>query len=138
MPADNKFLLEYQKQLRQLDSDLKDVKTSQRDLMKGVKAADQLWKAAATQDIESLSIKAIKAGQNGLRKRMENLRPELGGDEQKMYDAYKAVIDEADRVMNVATGTLYGWVNNIGLGLQVLLITLLVYYSWRRIKRMGY
>ena len=101
VPADNKFLLEYQKQLRQLDSDLKDVKTSQRDLMKGVKAADQLWKAAATQDIESLSIKAIKAGQNGLRKRMENLRPELGGDEQKMYDAYKAVIDESDRVMNV-------------------------------------
>lgn len=101
VPADNKFLLEYQKQLRQLNSDLKDVTAAQRDLMKGVKAADQLWKAAQTQDIESLSIKAIKAGQNGLRKRMENLRPELGGDEQKMYDAYKAVIDEADRVMNV-------------------------------------
>ena len=101
VPPDNKFLLEYQKQLRQLNSDLKDVTTAQRDLMKGVKAADQLWKAARTQDIESLSIKAIKAGQNGLRKRMENLRPELGGDEQKMYDAYKAVIDEADRVMNV-------------------------------------
>lgn len=47
-------------------------------------------------------------------------------------------IDLADRVMNVATGSIYGWVNNIGLGMQVLLITLLVYYSWRRIKRMGY
>lgn len=101
VPTDNKFLLDYQKQLRQLNSDLKDVTTAQRDLMKGVKAADQLWKAAQTQNIESLSIKAIKAGQNGLRKRMENLRPELGGDEQKMYDAYKAVIDEAERVMNV-------------------------------------
>ena len=98
---DNENLVAYQKQLRQLNSDLKDVTAAQRDLMKGVKAADQLWKAAKTQDIESLSIKAIKAGQNGLRKRMENLRPELGGDEQKMYDAYKAVIDEADRVMNV-------------------------------------
>ena len=47
-------------------------------------------------------------------------------------------IDLADRVMNVATGSIYGWVNNIGLGMQVLLITLLVYYSGRRIKRMGY
>ena len=101
VPTDNKFLLDYQKQLRQLNSDLKDVTTAQRDLMKGVKAADQLWKAAATQDIESLSIKAIKAGQNGLRKRMDNLRPELGGDDAKMYDAYKAVIEEADRVIKV-------------------------------------
>ena len=42
------------------------------------------------------------------------------------------------RVMHVFTGSFYGWVNNIGLGMQVLLITLLVYYSWRRIKRMGY
>ena len=47
-------------------------------------------------------------------------------------------IDLADRVMNVASGTLYGWVENIGLGMQVLFITLLTYYSWRRIKRMGY
>ena len=101
VPADNKFLLDYQKQLNQLKKDLDDVKAANRDLMKGVKAADQLWKAAKDEDIERLSIKAIKAGQNGLRKRMDNLRPELGGDEQKMYDAYKAVIDEADRVMNV-------------------------------------
>lgn len=42
------------------------------------------------------------------------------------------------RVMHVFTGSFYGWVNNIGLGMQVLFITLLVYYSWRRIKRMGY
>ena len=42
------------------------------------------------------------------------------------------------RIMHIFTGSIYGWVNNIGLGMQVLLITLLVYYSWRRIKRMGY
>ena len=47
-------------------------------------------------------------------------------------------IDLADRVMNVASSTFYGWQNDLGLGMQVLLITLLTYYSWRRIKRMGY
>ena len=101
VPADHPGLLDYQKQLRQLKKDLNDVTTAERDLMRGVKAADQLWKAAQSQDIESLSVKAIKAGQNGLRKRMDNLRPELGGDEARLYEAYKAVIEEADRVVKV-------------------------------------
>ena len=101
IPKDNPQLLNYQNQLRSLDKDLKDVQKAQRDFLRGAKAADQLWKAAQEQNIESLSFRAIKAGQNGLRKRQEGLSP---GDAKDMQDwrIIKQVIDEADRVVKEA------------------------------------
>lgn len=101
IPKDNPQLLNYQNQLRSLDKDLKDVQKAQRDFLRGAKAADQLWKAAQEQNIEILSFRAIKAGQNGLRKRQEGLSP---GDAKDMQDwrIIKQVIDEADRVVKEA------------------------------------
>ena len=45
---DDAALVAYQTQLKKLTSDLRDVTQAQNELVKGVKAADKLWKAAAT------------------------------------------------------------------------------------------
>jgi len=118
VPKDNPDLLNYQNQLKALDSQLKDVQKAQRDFLKGAKAADQLWKAAGEGNIESLSFRSIKAGINGLKKRQEGLSP---GDAQDMKDwrIIKEVIDEADRVMKQAGADVQNVVQTIREGGKV-------------------
>ena len=118
VPKDNPDLLNYQQQLRGLESQLKDVQKAQRDFLKGAKAADQLWKAAGEGNIESLSFRSIKAGINGLKKRQEGLSP---GDAQDMKDwrIIKEVIDEADRVMKQAGADVQNVVQTIREGGKV-------------------
>ncbi len=94
----NKHLLEYQKNLRGLTRDLNDVTRAQGELVKGVKAADQLWKAAQEGNIERLSVKNIKAGQRGLEQRMLNLKPD-DAEDKKVLAAFKAVIEESNIVI---------------------------------------
>ena len=94
---DHQGLISYRKQLRGLERDLKDVRTTMSDYMKGVKAADQLWQAYTTGNIEGLSIKARKAGVNGLKKRVENLNAEDPQDAEYLR-AYKIIIEETERV----------------------------------------
>lgn len=47
-------------------------------------------------------------------------------------------IDLYDRVMNVTTGTLFGWTFEIGAGMQLLAVILLTWFSWHRLKKMPY
>lgn len=98
---DNKTLLDYRHQLKELKKDLDDVNRTMKDYTRGVKAADELLKAAETGTIEKLSMKAIKSGANGLRKRIENIQPDtLSPEDQQAYRIIKQVIDEADNVVN--------------------------------------
>lgn len=60
VPDDNPALLEYRKQLRRLNSDLKDVNTTMKDYTRGVKAAGELYRHYAMGNIEDMSIKAIR------------------------------------------------------------------------------
>ena len=98
---DHQGLLSYRQQLKELKSDLNDVNKTIKDYTRGVKAADELLKAAEVGNMESLSMKAIKAGQNGLKKRIENIQPDtLNAEELKAYRIIKQVIEEADGVVN--------------------------------------
>jgi len=98
---DDKRLIDFRQQLKGLKSDLDDVNRTMKDYTRGVKAADELLKAAETGTIESLSMKAIKAGANGLRKRIENIKPNtLSPEDQQSYRIIEQVIDEADNVVN--------------------------------------
>ena len=87
-------LVGYQQQLKRLKSDLNDVTRAQNELVKGVKAADKLWKAAETGTMESLSVKEIKTGQRGMQARMQNLQPSK--ENADMLRAMKAAIEEGD------------------------------------------
>lgn len=102
VPKDNPQLLNYQNMLRSIKKDYDDVMKAQRDFMRGAKAADQLWKAAQEQNIESLSFRSIKSGISGLRKRQEGLS---AGDAKDMQDwrIIQNVIQEADRIVKEAT-----------------------------------
>lgn len=94
-------LKSYQKQLADLNKKLKDVQTTMKDYTRGVKAADELLKAYDAGNIESLSMKAIKAGQNGLKKRIENIKPETANEEElKAYRIITEVIRESQRVVD--------------------------------------
>ena len=94
-------LKSYQKQLDDLNKKLKDVQTTMKDYTRGVKAADELLKAYDAGNIESLSMKAIKAGQNGLKKRIENIKPETANEEElKSYRIITEVIRESQRVVD--------------------------------------
>ena len=101
VPKDHPEFVRLSELLKGVKKDYDDVTRAQRDFMKGVKAADQLLKAAQEQNIESLSFRSIKAGVNGLRKRQEGLSP---GDAQDMKDwrVIENVINEADRVVKQA------------------------------------
>ena len=94
---DNAGLLAFQKTLKGLNSDLRDVTRAQNELMKGVKAADKLWKAAATGTMESLSVKEIKAGQRGIQTRMQNLQPTK--ENARELQAMKIAIEEGEIAM---------------------------------------
>lgn len=98
---DDKRLIDFRQQLKGLKSDLDDVNRTMKDYTRGVKAADELLKAAETGTIESLSMKAIKSGANGLRKRIENIKPNtLSPEDQQSYRIIEQVIEEADNVVN--------------------------------------
>lgn len=95
VPYDNQTLAGYRQDLKKLKSDLKDVTTAQNELMKGVKAADKLWKAAETGTMEQLSVKEIKAGQRGMKARMLNLNPG-SQDDMEMQRLMKIAIAEGE------------------------------------------
>lgn len=86
-------LVGFENQLTQLERKLKDVNNAQRELTKGVMAADKVWKAAQTGTMEQLTIKELKAGERGVRARMQNLSPG-DADDAKAYRAYGAVLEE--------------------------------------------
>lgn len=86
-------LIGFENQLTQLERKLKDVNNAQRELTKGVMAADKVWKAAQTGTMEQLTIKELKAGERGVRARMQNLSPG-DADDAKAYRAYGAVLEE--------------------------------------------
>ena len=94
---DDAGLKAFQKTLKGLQSDLRDVTRAQNELMKGVKAADKLWKAAATGTMESLSVKEIKAGQRGMQARMQNLQPTK--ENARELQAMKIAIEEGEIAM---------------------------------------
>lgn len=94
---DDAGLLAFQKTLKGLNSDLRDVTRAQNELMKGVKAADKLWKAAATGTMESLSVKEIKAGQRGIQTRMQNLQPTK--ENARELQAMRIAIEEGEIAM---------------------------------------
>lgn len=94
---DDAGLLAFQKTLKGLNSDLRDVTRAQNELMKGVKAADKLWKAAATGTMESLSVKEIKAGQRGIQARMQNLQPTK--ENARELQAMRIAIEEGEIAM---------------------------------------
>lgn len=97
---DDQRLIGFRKELKGLKSDLDDVNRTMKDYTRGVKAADELLKAYDAGNIESLSMKAIKAGQNGLKKRIENIKPETASEEElKAYRIITEVIAESDRVV---------------------------------------
>lgn len=115
VPVDDANLVSYQKTLSELKRDLNDVARAQNELMKGAKAADKLWKAAATGTMESLSMKEIKAGQRGMQARMQNLQPSK--ENEAMLRAMKAAIEEGDiaiRKFESDTAHLIQTVNNGG------------------------
>ena len=99
VPDDNPALLEYRKQLRRLNSDLKDVNTTMKDYTRGVKAAGELYRHYAMGNIEDMSIKAIRAGVNGMKKRYDNLK--AGGDpgDAEEMRLIEAITTEADVVV---------------------------------------
>lgn len=99
VPDDNPALLEYRKQLRRLNSDLKDVNTTMKDYTRGVKAAGELYRHYAMGNIEDMSIKAIRAGVNGMKKRFDNLK--AGGDpgDAEEMRLIEAITTEADVVV---------------------------------------
>ena len=99
VPDDNPALLEYRKQLRRLNSDLKDVNTTMKDYTRGVKAAGELYRHYAMGNIEDMSIKAIRAGVNGMKKRLDNLK--AGGDpgDAEEMRLIEAITTEADVVV---------------------------------------
>ena len=99
VPDDNPALLEYRKQLRGLESDLKDVNTTMKDYTRGVKAAGELYRHYAMGNIEDMSIKAIRAGVNGMKKRLDNLK--AGGDpgDAEEMRLIEAIMTEADVVV---------------------------------------
>lgn len=99
VPDDNPALLEYRKQLRGLESDLKDVNTTMKDYTRGVKAAGELYRHYAMGNIEDMSIKAIRAGVNGMKKRLDNLK--AGGDpgDAEEMRLIEAITTEADVVV---------------------------------------
>jgi len=86
-------LIGYKNQLSQLERKLKDVINAQRELTKGVRAADKVWKAAQTGTMEQLTIKELKAGERGVKARMQNLSPG-NADDAKALRAYNAVLEE--------------------------------------------
>lgn len=86
-------LIGFENQLSQLERKLKDVNNAQRELTKGVRAADKVWQAAQTGTMEQLTIKELKAGERGVRARMQNLSPG-DADDAKAYRAYGAVLEE--------------------------------------------
>lgn len=86
-------LIGYKNQLSQLERKLKDVINAQRELTKGVRAADKVWKAAQTGTMEQLTIKELKAGERGVKARMQNLSPG-NADDAKTLRAYNAVLEE--------------------------------------------
>lgn len=86
-------LIGFKNQLSQLERKLKDVINAQRELTKGVRAADKVWKAAQTGTMEQLTIKELKAGERGVRARMQNLSPG-NADDAKTLRAYNAVLEE--------------------------------------------
>ena len=94
---DDAGLKAFQKTLKGLQSDLRDVTRAQNELMKGVKAADKLWKAAATGTMESLSVKEIKAGQRGIQARMQNLQPSR--ENARELQAMRIAIEEGEIAM---------------------------------------
>ena len=94
---DDAGLKAFQKTLKGLQSDLRDVTRAQNELMKGVKAADKLWKAAATGTMESLSVKEIKAGQRGIQARMQNLQPSK--ENARELQAMRIAIEEGEIAM---------------------------------------
>ena len=99
VPDDSPALLEYRKQLRRLNSDLKDVNTTMKDYSRGVKAAGELYRHYAMGNIEDMSIKAIRAGVNGMKKRLDNLK--AGGDpgDAEEMRLIEAITTEADVVV---------------------------------------
>jgi hypothetical protein len=99
VPDDNSALQEYRKQLRRLNSDLKDVNTTMKDYTRGVKAAGELYRHYAMGNIEDMSIKAIRAGVNGMKKRLDNLK--AGGDpgDAEEMRLIEAITTEADVVV---------------------------------------
>ena len=99
VPDDNPALLEYRKQLRRLNSDLKDVNTTMKDYTRGVKAAGELYRHYAMGNVEDMSIKAIRAGVNGMKKRLDNLK--AGGDpgDAEEMRLIEAITTEADVVV---------------------------------------
>lgn len=99
VPDDNPALQEYRKQLRRLNSDLKDVNTTMKDYTRGVKAAGELYRHYAMGNIEDMSIKAIRAGVNGMKKRYDNLK--AGGDpgDAEEMRLIEAITNEADVVV---------------------------------------
>lgn len=99
VPDNNPALLEYRKQLRRLNSDLKDVNTTMKDYTRGVKAAGELYRHYAMGNIEDMSIKAIRAGVNGMKKRLDNLK--AGGDpgDAEEMRLIEAITTEADVVV---------------------------------------
>jgi len=98
---DDQRLIGFRKELKNLKSDLDDVNRTMKDYTRGVKAADELLKAYDAGNIESLSMKAIKAGQNGLKKRIENIKPETANEEElKAYRIITEVIRESQRVVD--------------------------------------
>ena len=99
VPDDNPTLQAYRKQLRGLESDLKDVNTTMKDYTRGVKAAGELYRHYAMGNIEDMSIKAIRAGVNGMKKRLDNLK--AGGDpgDAEEMRLIEAITTEADVVV---------------------------------------
>lgn len=99
VPDDSPALQEYRKQLRRLNSDLKDVNTTMKDYTRGVKAAGELYRHYAMGNIEDMSIKAIRAGVNGMKKRLDNLK--AGGDpgDAEEMRLIEAITTEADVVV---------------------------------------
>ena len=101
VPEDNPQLLAFQKQAKQLKRDVDDVNKTIKDYTRGVKAADELLRNYDRQTIESMSMKAIKAGQNGLKKRIENIDPDkANAEELKAYRIIQEVIRESQRVVD--------------------------------------
>lgn len=115
---DNAALLKFQKSLREYNRDLKDVTRAQNELIKGVKAADELFRHARLGTIEQMSLKGIKAGQRGLQQRMQNLNPSDAEDVKTMR-AYNAVIEEGDIVMKRFTTDAAHMVSAIKEGSEV-------------------
>lgn len=115
---ENPAFVELDNQLKGYMKRLNDVQKAQKDFMRGAKAADQLTKAAAEGNIESLSFRAIKAGQNGLRKRQEGLSPGDAKD-MKEWRIIENVIKEAQRIVNEASADVQHTIQTIREGGKV-------------------